>query len=667
MSLFGAMNAGVSGLAAQSSAMGAISDNITNVNTVGYKSTKVSFQTLVTRQASSSMYSSGGVEAKPRGGVNVQGLLQPSSSNTDLAISGDGFLVVNESSTPGTSDQFLFTRAGSFNKDDLGYLQNTAGFYLQGWPTDRTGKIILPNGAAGQTNQNIISPQFLETVNLNRVGGTAEETTLISIGATLPAVDEVAAQTKSSGYIAFSALPANGSTITLNGTPWTFVSPGPAVGNQTVIGGTVDATLTALANDLNASVAAPFNQCTYTANLSADRLEIEYDTPGSAGNAVTLAASGASNGTPSRPTLAGGGDIADLNGPGVHAIDVQFFDTLGSTNAVAFTFTKSDTNQWDLTVEPPTNTGSVALRDSAAAVYKSIGQIEFSKPVAAGGETITISGSTYTLAAGLTPAAAALALVNAINAAPPAGWTGTAALKAGDDTAVLIPGDSNVSLTVDPSAAPSTRQSQLVAPGTFTIPQEQAAPPPAIIFGSGGSPSAFGVASMDIDGFANGAASMTGTPNAARIALNFGTIGAANGIKQGDSQFTSGFIEQDGARFGVYVGVTIGTDGLVQALFDNGERRPIYRVPIVTFVNPDGLASQSGNVWNATEASGNPTLRTAGSGPAGEISQASLEASTVDIGEEFTDMIVVQRAYSAATRIISTADEMLEELVRIKR
>src|SRR5512132_2505356 len=193
MSLFGAMNSGVSGLASQSSAMAAISDNITNVNTVGYKGTEVDFQTLVTRQASNSLYSSGGVQSRPRTGIDVQGLLQTSSSATDLAISGDGFFLVNEAAQPGASDQYLFSRAGSFYTDNLGYLKNTGGYYLQAWPTDRQGNIILPSGNTGLTNQNIISGQFLETVNLNRVGGTADETTNISIGANLPANDSVGA------------------------------------------------------------------------------------------------------------------------------------------------------------------------------------------------------------------------------------------------------------------------------------------------------------------------------------------------------------------------------------------------------------------------------------------------------------------------------------------
>jgi len=100
---------------------------------------------------------------------------------------------------------------------------------------------------------------------------------------------------------------------------------------------------------------------------------------------------------------------------------------------------------------------------------------------------------------------------------------------------------------------------------------------------------------------------------------------------------------------------------------ENGAPRPIFKLPLATFVNVNGLSSRSGHVWNQTQSSGDSTLREANNGSAGSMAQAALESSTVDIGQEFTSMIVVQRAYSAATKIISTADEMLEELVRIKR
>ncbi|MGH6660432.1 MAG: flagellar hook-basal body complex protein, partial [Rhodospirillales bacterium] len=189
MTLFGALSSGVSGLTAQSSAIGAISDNITNVSTIGYKNTQVDFQTLVTKQTSSTFFSAGGVQSRPRQDTGVQGLLAASTSQTDIALSGNGFFIVNEVNQPTLNNEFLFTRAGSFFLDDEGFLRNTAGFYLQAWPTDAAGKVIPANKSLTVPNKNVISTDFLTTVNLNRVGGTAASTKKIAIGANLPSND----------------------------------------------------------------------------------------------------------------------------------------------------------------------------------------------------------------------------------------------------------------------------------------------------------------------------------------------------------------------------------------------------------------------------------------------------------------------------------------------
>ena len=189
MSPFGALQSGVSGLSSQSSAMGAISDNITNVSTIGYKNTTVNFQTLVTAQTSSTLYSPGGVQSAPRQDTGVQGLLQATSSQTDIAVSGNGFFIVNEANTPTLSNEFLYTRAGSFFQDDQGFLRNTSGHYLQAWPTDAAGAVIPANRNLTIANQNIISTDYLETVNLSTVGGTAAATSTIGVGANLPSSD----------------------------------------------------------------------------------------------------------------------------------------------------------------------------------------------------------------------------------------------------------------------------------------------------------------------------------------------------------------------------------------------------------------------------------------------------------------------------------------------
>ena len=118
--------------------------------------------------------------------------------------------------------------------------------------------------------------------------------------------DPTTTQTKATAYIAFSGQPLANSSIALNGVTWTFVSGTPS-GNQTQIGANLDAALTVLAIDLNASADTQVAKCIYTANTDLDRLEVQFDTVGTGGNAFTLAASANSNGTPSGPTLTGGG------------------------------------------------------------------------------------------------------------------------------------------------------------------------------------------------------------------------------------------------------------------------------------------------------------------------------------------------------------------------
>lgn len=149
--------------------------------------------------------------------------------------------------------------------------------------------------------------------------------------------------------------------------------------------------------------------------------------------------------------------------------------------------------------------------------------------------------------------------------------------------------------------------------------------------------------------------------------LNFGTPGQTGGVTQFETPSSVGSPSVDGAVFGRLAGVTIDKEGYVTAVFDNGIQRQVYKVPLATFTNPDGLTALNSNVYRVSEESGPVTLSEPSIGGAGQISANTLEASTVDLAKEFTDMITTQRAYSAATRIISTADAMLQEMLSIKR
>jgi flagellar hook protein FlgE len=214
------------------------------------------------------------------------------------------------------------------------------------------------------------------------------------------------------------------------------------------------------------------------------------------------------------------------------------------------------------------------------------------------------------------------------------------------------------------SGTPATMQGQdLNSSDSFTLAAAPDSILSAIEFKGDGTPNKINVGFIDID-WANGAVDMTGTDS---VGLFLGNTGVRDGMTQLDGDYNLAFWNQNGAKFGNFAGVSIGEDGIVTALFDNGVTRPVFQIPVATFVNPNGMESLTGNVFIATDNSGEPTLREAGSSGAGSVNAASLEASTVDIGEEFTTMIVTQRAYSAAAKIITTADQMLDELVQIKR
>jgi flagellar hook protein FlgE len=159
----------------------------------------------------------------------------------------------------------------------------------------------------------------------------------------------------------------------------------------------------------------------------------------------------------------------------------------------------------------------------------------------------------------------------------------------------------------------------------------------------------------------------TSTSDRVTVALDFGTPAQADGFTQFQGNFTPNFIEQNGKQFGSLSAVNIDDAGITTALFDNGETRDIFQVPVVTFNNPNGMQERTGNVYVETTDSGPAVALEPGRGGAGSIAPSALEQSTVDLADEFTRMIVTQRAFSASTRIITTADEMLEELTRIVR
>ena len=184
---------------------------------------------------------------------------------------------------------------------------------------------------------------------------------------------------------------------------------------------------------------------------------------------------------------------------------------------------------------------------------------------------------------------------------------------------------------------------------------------------AGNAPLYFDASGRSVSGLATGTfnrVSVPGTGGATTpfpVEVDFGGLGSLNDVN------TASFSRQNGFQPGSLSGISIGADGMITGVFSNGLNRPLGQVALSTFSNPQGLSRVSDNMWAITENSGLPNTGAASDGNRGTINAGYLEQSNVDISSEFTDLIVTQRGFQANTKIVTTVDQMLEELINIRR
>ncbi len=747
MSLFGAMQSGISGMAAQSNAMGAISDNISNVNTVGYKGTSVSFQTLVTKQTSSNFYSPGGVQPVSKQGVDVQGLLSSTSSSTAIAISGSGYFVVNQAANPQEGDAWAYTRAGDFSVDVTGYLKNTGGFYAQGWsllPWDGTatastieiGGVMYmkayyaSDGSTVYINDNIVDSNNLKPINLSTIGGTATPTQQISFGANLPADDPIYDPTSpdAGGYRSISALIydslGNSSNLSINFIKESTNSWGMSVdmpsgaanlvltGNKEVSdGGTADVYYAAGQLEFK-TIPANGSSITITDQSTGTNYIFDFlntATPAIVGDAdnVHIKVDIQNGITSVTDFIKAFNNAIQANMPGADRFSATS-DSIQIVQSQAGAALTVDASKTQACLQSAANpvlatgipTGVFEIPEIDQDI-KNTARFDFTSttPGDYTNNTFTINGTTFTFVAN-TPADSTqidlsqatvdgnidtVQLVSLIEAAIQANITEPDRFVASGSSLEIMPSSTGGDITVNMNNLGGVVgelrnnggawvEGANVAAAEYTISDsfttndldvEQGSMVPAVRFNSDGTPKYFYVEDMSIQ-WANGAQNMDGSVgNGTTVKLSMGNTGTTDGLTNLAGSFTTNYIKQDGAKYGSYSGVSVSENGVVTALFDNGETRPIAILPLATFTNPNGMSALTGNAWIETDASGQPLLKQAGVDGAGEISANALETSTVDLATEFSNMIVTQRAYSASTKIITTADEMLQELTSL--
>lgn len=577
MSLFGSLYTGVSGLSAQSQSTAMISNNIANVNTVGFKRSEAAFYSLVTTEGRSTRYSPGTVSVDRIQRVTSQGPIQQSSSSTDTSISGNGFYPVKRDSLNSSLTEYLYTRNGQFSEDSQGNMTNTAGFFLYGWPLDQNGN--LPSNQGDLTS--------LVPVNVAFLGGLTRPTTTAELSLTLDSTNKGNADKTMTA--ALTSAPDFSRSITMYDTlgaaqPLTFEYTkvyGPA--------GTANSNIT--------------NQ-TATTNLITDRGMV-------AGNTFTVTnETGAPVLTLTVVTApaAGVGNVATMG------------DIINQINASAVGVSAYLGNAGELLIQRNSFTPGTEL-----VLANGVGA-----PLAALGLGV---GGTYT----------ADPMTNYQN--------GTAAdvppYSTGDfPTPQYMPGD--------PLYNPrGWWQVKVIDPSNNILTQ--------------------GLMNFNGDGTVNALPDADGNVDIELNAINWGNGSELQTIEvdvgrhsQFAGNFTVLYADQNGAELGLRTGVDIDRDGFVIARFSNGATSRLYKIPLVTFSNPNGLQEVSGTAYSETEESGEENLREAGSGGAGFIEPSTLEMSNVDLADEFAKLIISQRAYSANTKVITTVDQMTEDLLRLR-
>lgn len=160
---------------------------------------------------------------------------------------------------------------------------------------------------------------------------------------------------------------------------------------------------------------------------------------------------------------------------------------------------------------------------------------------------------------------------------------------------------------------------------------------------------------------------MAGDPTVRTIKLDLGKAGLLEGVTQFSSQSTTKAVEQDGYTMGYMESFNIDDSGVITGVYSNGTKQTVGQVAMAVFNNPMGLTAVGENLFEVSNNSGMPNVGAASEGGRGKIVAGTLEMSNVDLSDQFTDMIITQRGFQANSRTITTSDQMLQELINLKR
>jgi flagellar hook protein FlgE len=605
MGIFDALNTSVGGLRAQSFALQNISGNIANASTTGYKGIGTSFEDLIPDATTANRQVAGGVDAFSQATITTQGTVSATTVSTNMAINGEGFFSVQKP-TSVTDNVPVFDGVTDYTRRG-DFQVNANGNLVNGAGYYLMGVTVDPK--TGNPTGNV--PQVLQFQN-NFI--PAQATTAITYAANLPTQPKTPGSTSATIGSITAAGGINPSDFSSN--PLPIGSPAPPV----------DASITGTA--VNNQLGNPITAATsLSGTTSTDSLSVGFapgDTITVDGSTITFVASGATGNNQI--------NITDNIGTLLNKISIV---TGASETVAGGQITLHTGTIKDLAISGGGANATAALTGLGFATQP------ITKTRAAGtnvGTGVVIGNDLQTF----TNESISGGAVTAYNAA---GTPVNLQLRwAKTDSASLGAGHQDTwNLFYQTSTTATGVQAAWVNTGTNFV-----------FNGSGAlaSPSgtAIGISGVTVDGQALG-----------NLTVNI-TTGALTQFASSAGAATINTITQNGFAAGQLQSVSINNSGIVIGTFSNGQNIDLAAVTLSHFNGTNYLKALDGGAYQVTDQSGPAII-----GASGTISGSSLEGSNTDIADEFTKLIVTQQAYSANTKVITTANNMVQDLLNVLR
>ena len=671
------MFSGVSGLKGHQTRMDVIGNNIANVNTTGFKASRVTFADMISQNlsgASSPTGNIGGVNPKQVGlGMSVastdliytNGSVQQTGKNTDVAISrGDGLFVVKR------GNQQFYTRNGAFSFDAEGNLTiPSTGLYVQGYMAnngrisiagDSTTNIKIPAGKSMEATMTATA-SYTKNLNATTPGYEVANVLVKYADGTSATVSSYSATEKGRYTLTMST----GERIKLNQPTDTVQTVGSAptgtlyVSKMTSVtaAGAGTVSLDLAIDPTNASSPRAITGTITGVNRDSG----SYSVGGTFALTGTITAAATNSPTAGITTLT----LSNTEPPGITQVEVP--------NPTTFTYAVNDTYRGMLKIEKvQANAGAIV----ATADGNSI------KTKAAGAPAFDASNPNFTCVAATHVDGTIQATSRATEYTHNNKFVSDVTLntRSGTSLAGLVAKNYTSGDTFYPSVTTQiTVYDSLGAAHQVPIVYTKSANNKwTISLGSGGD----GYTIQEADG-------TTTTVSLTKTDLKFDTSGAylsgeaslnltyQNGAAPQQVSMNLAAITQysgtstiaassDGNAAGSLASVDIDSTGVITGTYTNGVRQKEAQIAMAQFNNPSGLTKMGGNLYQESNNSGTRTI--SGASDIGtELTTSALEMSNVDIADQFSDMIITQRGFQSNSKIITVSDEMLETLINMKR